>query len=150
MASGVQLEAYSVEDVGKGICFNVYCYNAQPGVSINYATGSNEVADEIYDTENSLPFAVSNPSDSNPDLIYEVNKHLAILFKDQQNSFNYTSMMNEIGDIANEARAVGDKGESAAQIYMKLNEYEYEYLNILKTYIPQLLTKEDFFTSTFK
>ena len=40
VASGVQMEAYSVEDGGDGICFNVYCYNVQPGVVINYATGS--------------------------------------------------------------------------------------------------------------
>lgn len=40
VASGVQMEAYSVEDDGEGICFNVYCYNVQPGVKINYATGA--------------------------------------------------------------------------------------------------------------
>lgn len=39
LARGVQIEALSIEDNGKGICFNIYCYNAQPGVSINYATG---------------------------------------------------------------------------------------------------------------
>lgn len=40
LARGVTLEGYSVEDNGEGICFNVYCFNAQPGVSIDYATGS--------------------------------------------------------------------------------------------------------------
>ena len=40
LASGVEMEAYSVEDNGKGICFNVYIYNVQPGVNINYATGA--------------------------------------------------------------------------------------------------------------
>ena len=39
VCSGVQMEAYSIEDAGDGICFNVYCYNVQPGISINYATG---------------------------------------------------------------------------------------------------------------
>ena len=39
LASGVQIEAQSVEDNGAGICFNVYCYNVQPGVVIDYATG---------------------------------------------------------------------------------------------------------------
>ena len=39
LASGVQIEAWSVEDNGKGICFNVYCYNVQPGIVIDYATG---------------------------------------------------------------------------------------------------------------
>ena len=41
LASGVLMEALSVEDNGKGICFNVYCYNVQPGVIIDYSTGEN-------------------------------------------------------------------------------------------------------------
>lgn len=39
LASGVQMEAFSVEDDGEGVCFNVYVYNVQPGVGIDYATG---------------------------------------------------------------------------------------------------------------
>lgn len=41
VASGVQMEAESVEDHGKSVRFNVYCYNVQPGVEIDYATGEN-------------------------------------------------------------------------------------------------------------
>ena len=40
LASGVEMEALSVEDKGKSICFNVYCYNVQPGIVIDYATGN--------------------------------------------------------------------------------------------------------------
>ncbi len=40
VASGVLMEGYSVEDEGEGICFNVYCYNVQPGVVIDYADGT--------------------------------------------------------------------------------------------------------------
>lgn len=40
VASGVQIEAYSIEDDGDGICFNVYCYNVQPKIVINYKDGS--------------------------------------------------------------------------------------------------------------
>jgi DNA-entry nuclease len=39
VASGVQMEAWSVEDEGEGICFNVYVFNVQPGSTINYKTG---------------------------------------------------------------------------------------------------------------
>ena len=42
VASGVQMEGYSVEDEGDGIYFNVYVYNVQPGVEIDYATGENQ------------------------------------------------------------------------------------------------------------
>lgn len=43
VASGVQMEAYSVEDKGNGICFNVYCYNVQPGIIIDYATDDSQL-----------------------------------------------------------------------------------------------------------
>lgn len=42
LASGVQMEAWSVEDNGQGIHFNVYCYNVQPGIVIDYTTGGRE------------------------------------------------------------------------------------------------------------
>jgi len=42
VARGVQMEGYSVEDKGKGICFNVYVYNVQPGITIDYVTGNSE------------------------------------------------------------------------------------------------------------
>jgi DNA-entry nuclease len=45
LASGVEMEAWSVEDNGKGICFNVYCYNVQPGIEIDYATGESKLAE---------------------------------------------------------------------------------------------------------
>ena len=45
LASGVQMEAYSVEDKGKGVSFNVYCYNVQPGIEINYSDGTSRLAD---------------------------------------------------------------------------------------------------------
>ena len=41
VARGVQMEAYSVEDSGEGICYNVYVYNVQPGIVIDYETGDN-------------------------------------------------------------------------------------------------------------
>lgn len=64
VANGVQMEAISVEDEGESICFNVYAYNVQPGVEINYGTGestlpstsenvtSNEKATYILNTNN--------------------------------------------------------------------------------------------------
>ncbi|MCI9063756.1 MAG: hypothetical protein HFJ17_04055 [Clostridia bacterium] len=43
VVSGVQMEAFSVEDNGKGICFNVYVYNVQPGIIIDYKTGESKI-----------------------------------------------------------------------------------------------------------
>lgn len=39
VASGVRMEAWSVEDEGEGICFHVFVYNVQPGIVIDYKTG---------------------------------------------------------------------------------------------------------------
>ncbi len=44
VADGVQMEAYSVEDNGRGVCFNVFVYNVQPGVVIDYLTGKSHAA----------------------------------------------------------------------------------------------------------
>lgn len=41
VAHGVLMEAFSVEDNGEVICFNVFCPNIQPGVAIDYSTGKN-------------------------------------------------------------------------------------------------------------
>ena len=46
VARGVHMEAYSVEDNGEGISFNVYAYNVQPGITINYATGESWLSSE--------------------------------------------------------------------------------------------------------
>ncbi len=43
LASGVQIEAESVEDQGEGILFNVYIYNVQEGIEIDYATGDSKL-----------------------------------------------------------------------------------------------------------
>lgn len=43
IASGIQLEAYSIEDDGQGVKFNVYLYNVQDGIEINYANGESKL-----------------------------------------------------------------------------------------------------------
>lgn len=49
VASGVVMEAFSVEDEGEGVCFHVYVYNVQPGVEIDYATGESwETGDSAF------------------------------------------------------------------------------------------------------
>lgn len=48
VARGVLMEGFSVEDLGEGICFNVYCYNNQPGIEIDYATGKSKAKKESY------------------------------------------------------------------------------------------------------
>ena len=55
VASGVEMEAMSVEDNGDGILFNVYCYNVQPDITIDYATG-----DSYLSTDSTSDSSASN------------------------------------------------------------------------------------------
>lgn len=64
VCSGVQMEAYSIEDEGDGICFNVYCYNVQPGITINYATGDS-TGPSSESTESSTQTSETTNSNSN-------------------------------------------------------------------------------------
>lgn len=83
VASGVQMEAESVEDEGEGITFNVYVYNNQPGIVIDYATGESRRssdAKKISDTEeqnfvvNTNTHKFHNPSCSSVKDTKESNK----------------------------------------------------------------------------
>jgi len=47
VADGLYMEGWSVEDEGDGVCFNVYCFNVQPGVVINYADGTSQEGDPV-------------------------------------------------------------------------------------------------------
>ena len=55
VARGVLMEAWSVEDDGEGICFNVFVYNVQPGVIIDYATGASRLEKEDTTTPEEKP-----------------------------------------------------------------------------------------------
>ena len=55
LATGVKIEAYSVEDNGDGISFNVFCYNIQPGIVIDYATGESRLAETATVTQSTQP-----------------------------------------------------------------------------------------------
>lgn len=54
VASGVLMEASSVEDHGDGISYCVFCYNSQPGISINYATGESQLNSTVPNDANSV------------------------------------------------------------------------------------------------
>lgn len=65
VATGVQMEAKSVEDNGEGIEFNVFVYNVQPGITIDYATGDSALSgEEITSTSSSNNSSNSNNNSS--------------------------------------------------------------------------------------
>lgn len=153
LASGVQIEAFSIEDNGdvtEGICRNRFYYNVQPGFNIDYSNGSNSVSDLTFGCDDVLPFAINNANENQPDLIFEMNKHFEILFDDQIKTNTYKTMLDNIKKIADQARENDETGYNAPQHYIIQKEFEYQYFEVLKSYLPLLLKKEDFFISAFK
>lgn len=61
VASGVEMEAYSVEDKGEGVFFHVFLYNVQPGITIDYATGESWLDDSktTEDNEKTLNYVLN-------------------------------------------------------------------------------------------
>lgn len=51
VANGVQMEAKSVEDNGDGILFNVFCFNVQPGISIDYSNGNSHLDASVSESD---------------------------------------------------------------------------------------------------
>ena len=62
VARGVHLEAYSVEDNGDGICFNVFIFNVQPGVKIDYLTGESSLEGESTTPPTPKPSVTPKPT----------------------------------------------------------------------------------------
>lgn len=70
VATGVQMEAKSVEDHGKGIQFHVFVFNVQPGIAIDYSNGNSW---EVAETE-----PEQEPVPENPESVvynYVLNKN---------------------------------------------------------------------------
>ena len=110
VASGVHMEAESVEDNGDGILFNVYCFNAQPGIAIDYATGDSHQDDSIVaDASKSTTAADANVQ------TYILNTNTKKFHKESCNSAKsmdasnkkiYTGSRQELIDMGYEAWGV--------------------------------------------
>ena len=110
VASGVHMEAESVEDNGDGILFNVYCFNAQPGIAIDYATGNSHQDDSVVaDASKSTTAAEANVQ------TYVLNTNTKKFHKESCNSAKsmdasnkkiYTGSRQQIIDMGYEACGV--------------------------------------------
>lgn len=73
LASGVLMEGYSTEDNGESVCFNVYCYNVQPGIEINYANGESVAADKSAQYEDNHDTSQKTDSNNRSETTYILN-----------------------------------------------------------------------------
>ena len=89
VAKGVHMEAYSVEDEGDGLCFNVFVFNVQPGIEIDYATGESRLSDdgaangaingEVADTE------ITTEVETTDEVCFATEAERGILAEDEYN-----------------------------------------------------------------
>ena len=70
VARGVHMQAVTVEDEGVGISYNVFCYNVQPGITIDYSTGNSWIA-----TDNSELITDETIVESNNTYIVNINTY---------------------------------------------------------------------------
>ena len=98
VARGVLMEGWSVEDNGDGVCFNVYLYNVQPGIIIDYATGDSRI-DPDYSPSTDVPmYFIINVRNgkfhytycSSVSLMSEANKKEVFCTRDELTEQGYT------------------------------------------------------------
>lgn len=104
VASGVSIEAYSVEDQGEGLSFCVYCYNVQPGIEINYKNGESwldksvqENAEEKSEEEyvlNTNTYKYHLPTCKSVNKIAEYNKQIFKGDKENLEKAGYSKCKN--------------------------------------------------------
>lgn len=92
VAKGVLMEAESVEDEGEGVQFNVFVYNVQPGITIDYATGESHLStdDSDEDTASSAKVEIRGNKNSK---IYHCPGQAA--YDDMKNSKNLVIFSSE-------------------------------------------------------
>lgn len=113
VCSGVQMEAYSIEDNGDGICFNVYCYNVQPGININYATGESSSTSSSNTASSTKP---SSSSQQQPTIEEDNNADSSsskYILNTNTKKFHYPSC-GSAGRIA--AKNYGESNESREEL----------------------------------
>ena len=98
IASGVLMEAKSVEDNGDGILFSVYCYNVQPNITIDYATGDSSlnsgVSTETPAQETQAPVQPGNSAGS-AEATYILNTNTMKFHNPSCSSINQMSDANK-------------------------------------------------------
>lgn len=109
IASGVQMQAESVEDDGAGISFNVYVYNVQPYVVIDYRTGENWEGDEIAEPEGKWADGTeAEPSDTKEQM-YILNKNTKKFHKPECSGAKKIKAKNK-GEYAGSRQTLIDEG----------------------------------------
>lgn len=114
VANGVLIEGYSVEDNGSGISFNVYCYNVQPGIEIDYASGDSHISTSSSNSE-AVQQSESSKIESNAD---SGNHSDTYILNKNTKKFHYPSC-SSVSDMKekNKQEFTGSRNEVIAMGY---------------------------------
>ena len=132
VATGVQMEAYSVEDDGEGICFNVYVYNAQPGITIDYITGNSWLGQSIGELLNDIKENNSKNENSENEDSTNANNILSEFIDKNSSTTN-----NSLSDLIDKTSKTYYKTENGTKYHtedckhLKDSKIEVKYSDIL-------------------
>lgn len=112
VVNGVQLEAESVEDDGDGVLFNVYVYNVQPGITIDYATG------ESWQEQSTTSIPTDTPIQEEPEEQPPVSTGTTYVLNTNTKKFHYPSC-SSVGQMSAKNRQdyTGTRDEVIAMGY---------------------------------
>ncbi len=108
VASGVEMEAWSVEDDGEGVCFNVFCYNVQPYILIDYATGESEQVEDYIAGGGSRMFEIADDDTTELD----TSERNTAVTEDTEDIKSVTEDVSEATEYSSEESTADDKKET--------------------------------------
>ena len=121
IARGVHMQAISVEDNGTSLAFNVFCYNVQPGIDIDYETGDNKLSEDrtmLEDYQAGKFYLEANtlgivPEGTNADALAQAGEQSVV--QDAQNKAQDTQ--NNAQDEAKNEKQAEEKSDNNADTY---------------------------------
>lgn len=119
VATGVQMEAKSVEDDGEGIEFNVFVYNVQPGITIDYSNGNSALSGEEIKNNTTTDTTNTNNNTTNTSNNDSKNNSSSTTTDNNDNS--------SIGNTSNEESVI--RGNSKSKIYHCPGQRDYENMS---------------------
>jgi len=117
----------------------------------NWSGSNNKDEIKLKDRGLMIAFANAHPSESNPDIFFEMDNACRILFSDQENTYKYSSLMQQMKTVAEKARSLQGKtgGVRTLEDLETRVCYEKDLLDLIEAYIPLMLDDEDFFRNAF-
>lgn len=119
LASGILIEAESVEDNGKGILFCVYAYNVQPGITIDYQTGASALADEApAGPKETLPVSSGEEETPAEEIPAAQPEEITYILNKNTKKFHYPAC-SSVGEMkeSNKESFTGTRDEAISQGY---------------------------------